>query len=340
MPISNDLLSTTLYSIRDKQVDGLFKKNAFLAGAKSCGGMETEDGGTHIVRPLAVADHSSITAQPTGYEPVNMAVSNVLRPATYYWADFVAPIVISRKEEMENRGEKAQIKIIEARTKSVFAMFRRSLNKRIIHGGGGVSGLEALNTLNGVYEATGFIENGAPAAATQTNTVGGLNKATLNIPGWFNQHQDISASNFSTDGEAAMQRIWTAANSVSETDLDLVLASQAGFSNYKRGLRADERYVDVKTLDGGRMSLAFNSATIEQDLDMPINAGVGTDEFTFYFLYFDGIKLIMHDEGDFAASPFENIPGTTTRAAQIYWKGQLVADHLGSIGVLVGGDTW
>jgi len=342
MPISNDLLSSTLYSIRDQQVDALYKKNAFLAGCKAHDGIDTEDGGTKIQRPIAVVDHSSITALPTGYEPVNMAVSDVLKPAIYDWADFVAPVVLTKKEEMENKGDKAKVKIIEARTKSVFGLLRRGLNRRIISGVPGAGGqLLTLNTLNGEYEATGFCENGAPAAATQTNTVGGLQKSALNVRGWFNQLQDISASNFQTLGLSAMNRLWTSCNSIApDGDIQLVLASEAGFSNYKRALFANERYIDEKVLDGGRMALAFAGAEVQQDLDMPVNAGVGTDEFTFYFINFKGVLLVMHTEGDFNASPFENISGTTARAAQIYWKGQLVADHLGSIGVLVGGDTW
>jgi len=51
-------------------------------------------------------------------------------------------------------------------------------------------------------------------------------------------------------------------------------------------------------------------------------------------LNYDGIKLVFHTEGDFAVSPFEHISGTTARAAQLYVKVQLVADHLGGQGVL------
>ena len=81
--ISNDLLSSTLYSIRDGEVDELFQKVAFLDAAKSNGGTEMEDGGTMIVRPLSLVEHSSITELPTGYESVSLAVSDVLRPMIF-----------------------------------------------------------------------------------------------------------------------------------------------------------------------------------------------------------------------------------------------------------------
>ena len=40
MAISNDLLSSTLYSIRDSEVDQLFRKTAFLDLVKAGGGIE------------------------------------------------------------------------------------------------------------------------------------------------------------------------------------------------------------------------------------------------------------------------------------------------------------
>lgn len=338
MAISNDLLSSTLYSIRDGEVDELYKKVAFLSHARSYGGMEFLDGGIKIQRPLAVVDHSTITQLPTGYEPVSLAVSDVLKPAIYDWEDAVAPVVITKKEELENQSEMAIVSILSARMKSVMGLLRREINKQILAGTSTV--LSNLNTLNGVVLTTGFLENGAPAPATQTNTVGGLAKNTLNVRGWYNQYQ-TAGGGFNANGLVRMNQIYIASNSVAPMgEVNCIIASEAGMANYKRALFANERYIDEKTLDGGRMSLAFAGAIVEQDLDMPINGGVGVNEATMYFINFDGVKLIMHRDGDYNVGPFEHVAGTTARAAQVYWKGQLIADHLGSQGLLINGDTW
>jgi hypothetical protein len=183
MAISNDLLSSTLYSIRDSEVDQLFRKTAFLDLVKAGGGIEYENGGIKIQRPLSVVDHSTITQLATGYEPVSLAVSDVLKPAVYDWSDFVAPIVITQKEELENSGEKAIVKILEARMKNVMSMLRRELNKQILAGTSTV--LSNMSSLNGFTLTTGFLEEGTPDAANQTNIVGGLQKSVLNVPGWF-----------------------------------------------------------------------------------------------------------------------------------------------------------
>lgn len=340
MAITNDLLSSTLYSIRDTFVDELYKKTAFLDHAQKMGGVEREDGGIKVQRPLSIVEHSSISnLSGTGYEPVNIAINDVLRPAVYDWTDFVAPIAISKKEELENSGERGIVKIVEARTKNVFGLLRRETNRQILAGNS--TTLSTLDTLNGTASgsATGFFEN--LAAGSQTNVVGGVSKATFqSTRGWQNQRQ-TAASAFSTNGLAAMNAIYLAANEVAPMgDISLIIASVAGMSNYKRQLFANERYVDPKVLDGGRMALAFAGAMMEQDSDMPINAGVGTDEATMYFINFDGIKLVYHSDAEYSIMPFVDSQGSTARVAHIYTKMCLVADHLGSCGALFDGDTY
>jgi hypothetical protein len=336
MAITNDLLSSTLYSIRDGEVDELFKKVPFLDDAKKHGGIEYEDGGIKIQRPLSVAEHSSISLMTTGYEPVSLAVADVLKPAIYDWCDFAAPIVISKKEELENSGEKAVVKIVEARMRSVMSLLRRELNKQII--GGASATLTTMNTLNGsAAGANKFLEPRVPGA-TQTSVVGGLAKNTLNVPGFFNQF--VASGAFGANGLGAMHNLYTAANVITPMgEVNSVIASVPAFANYKRSLFVNERYIDEKTLDGGRLALAYAGAMVSADSDMPLNGG-GVNVYSMYFINFDGIKMVIHKDGDFAVSPFEYISGTTARAATVYFKGQLIADHLGSCGILTDGDVF
>ena len=334
MAISNDLLSSTLYSIRDGEVDELYKKVALLDGIRKNGGVETEDGGIKIQRPLALAEHSTITQLATGYEPVSLAVNDILRPAVYDWCDFTAPIVVTKKEELENSGDKAIVKIVEARMRSVMGMLRREMNKQMLQGNSTV--LTALNTLNGdTAGGTGFIEPEAPAA--QTNVVGGISKVTFPVTGWQNQFFDV-AGNFSSNGLRGLTELGVSAQSVAPMgDIKHVIMSQKAFSLYRESLRAQERYVDEKTLDGGRLALAWAGALAEADPIMGFAAtssSAGAGFYSAYLLNYDGIKLVFHSDADFAVSPFEYISGTTARAAQLYVKAQLIADFLGGQGLL------
>lgn len=336
MSISNDVLSSTLYSIRDEAVDELYRKTAFLDHAKRCGGIEYEDGGSKIQRPLMLAEGSSITALPTGYEPVSLAVTDVMQPAVYDWSDLVIPIVITRKDEAENKGDKAIVKILETRFKGAMGQLRRAINQQILAGNNAVSITAGLLSLNGVAGATYFLEN--QVFGSGTNVVGGISKATYAAANWQNQ-RDTAASAYGTNGLVASDRLSAAMMSYGG-ETDVVIMSVAGFANYKRTLQTNERYVDQKVLDGGRMVLAWGGAVVDVDTFMPINTGVLTNEFTAYFLDFAGIKLIVHSDLDFKVSEMISVPGTTAKTADIYFKGQLVADHLASQGVLVLGDTY
>ena len=339
MAISNDLLSSTLYSIRDGEVDELFQKVAFLDNAKKLGGIEYEDGGIKIQRPLALYEHSTITQLSTGYEPVSLAVNDVMRPAIYEWADFTAPIVVTKKEELENQGEKAIVKIVEARMRSVMGMLRRELNKQLIAGTSTV--LSNVNTLAG-NQTNGFLE--AEGVGNLTNTVGNISKATFSTtPGWQNQVFDVGGA-FGTDGFRGMQEIAIKAGSVAPMgEVQLVLLSEAAMANYRRALFQQERYINEKTLDAGRMQLAFGGAVVEQDLELGFaynSSDFGNANLSGYFINFDAIKLCMHKDADFTVSPFEHVTGTTARAAQLYVKMQLIADHLGSCGVLFDAEAY
>jgi len=340
MAISNDLLSSTLFSIRDGEVDELYRKVPFLDFAKKLGGIEYEDGGIKIQRPLMVDNHSSITQLSTGYEPVSLAVQDVLRPALYDWADFVAPIVITKKEELENQGEKAIVKIVEARMKNVMNLLRREINKQIVAGGSTI--LSNLGTLNGVLSATGFLEQGAPTAAGQTNSVGGLARSIVpDGDGLYNR--SFNALNaWNTNGMSGLYQLTAETTARAPMgSVKLILASEKGYSNYRRSLFNQERYIDEKMLDAGYMNIAFGGASVVQDTFMPTNASVGANlEATMYMLNFDSIKLVMHSDGDLAVSPFEYIPGTTARSAQVYWKGQLIADNLSGCGLIFNGETF
>lgn len=331
MAISNDLLSSTLYAIRDAEVDQLYRKTAFLDLVKSAGGIEYEDGGIKIQRPLSVVDHSTITQLATGYEPISLAVSDVLKPAIYEWSDFAAPIVITKKEELENQGEKAIVKIVEARMKNVMGMFKRELNKQILAGTS--VNLSTMSSLNGFTLTTGFLEEGAPAPATQTNTVGGLAKNTLNVPGWFNSSNAGTAATINAD----LTELYQECSQFSPYgNVNAIIMNPAAFAAYKATLFAQERFMSSDKLDGGRLQLAFAGAVVEQDNEMPENGGLLANKYSAYLLNFEGIKMVFHSDGDFAVSPFEFISGTAARSAQVYLKAQLIADHLRGSGVLTG----
>jgi hypothetical protein len=333
MPISNDILSSTLRVLAKDAVDQLFQSTPLLNEIKGKGGVEIIDGGQKIERPMILSEHSTITQLSSGYEPINLAVSDVLRTASFNWCDFVAPVVITKKEELSNRGPRAILSIAEARLKSVMGMLKREWEKQAILGTSTV--LTEMLTLNGENTAaTGFLE--AKTQATQVNAVGGLARGTFSD--LKNQYKDCGGNISVTEMTDLL--IQCQINSPSGVP-SLILASAASYSAYKGVLFTNERFVNETSLDGGRLALAFHNAMMYVDPDMPsgVPTPIGTDTSSMFFLNPEFIKVVFDSDANFTMGDFETVSGYASRSANILVRTQLIFDHLKSQGVLANAEA-
>jgi hypothetical protein len=343
---SNELLSTTHYILNDQWVDNRHKHSAFLSSLEKVHGrgQPSEDGGSRYVQPLGFYEHSAATRMQSGYELLNMAVTDVHVPAVYTPAHTIQPIIISRDEEIKNKGEAAVLKILENRQKQVMNAMYRNWTRRILTGEP-VVGYEDWTTLNGITYPTGILEENAIGA--QGNVIGGVNKATFSsVPGWQNQRVNLSSS-FNANGLAGMDnlRIRTTAQAPGGSDDMFIFISLQGYENLKRSLRTYERYVIEKTSDGpdgGKLSSFWDGVPLEMESHMPTDATVHTSGvITAYFLDLGSIYPMWDSEGFFAAEPFETVSGQSdTRASKVRLYGQVCASHLASSGVAYDGETF
>lgn len=328
MAIQNDILSSTARARSKKALDNLFETVPLLDHIQKAGGVEIINGGQRITRSAILAEHSNITQLATGYEAVSSSVADVLRSPEFEWCDFVAPIVITKKEELSNKGERAVISIADARMKSVLGMLKREWELQAIRGTSTV--LTEMETLNGIDNTTGWLEE--DAFGSQTNTVGGLGKNTYASSNWQNQSFDV-ASNFSANGLGGMTELMIQTQIYApEGTVDLILASPTSYRLYKSVLQQNERYMPKETvLDGGRLALAFNGALMYVEN----NLGTGTAANpSMYFLNSKSMKVVFDSEANFSMSDFEHKSGYAAREAQMFVRTQLVADHLASLGLL------
>ena len=347
MAIQNDILSSTARARSKKAVDSLFKTVPLLDHIKGAGGVEIINGGQRITRAAILAEHSNITQLATGYEAVSSSVADVLRSPEYEWCDFVAPIVITKKEELSNKGERAVISIADSRMKSVLGMLKREWELQAVRGSSTVlTDMQTLNGINGTGaptggDATGWLEETAFGA--QANVVGSLSKATYATSNWQNQTFDVNfggggATGFANLGLQGMTELMIQTQIYApEGTVDLILASPTSYRLYKSVLQAQERYMPKETvLDGGRLALAFNGALmyVENNLGFAASAAGGADTPSMYFLNSNSMKVVFDSEANFSMSDFEHKSGYAAREAQVFVRTQLVADHLASLGVL------
>ena len=300
--------------------------------------------------PLILEEHSSITQLSSGYEPVNLAVKDALRQAEFNWCDFVAPIVITRSEELSNKGEKAVIDIAEARLKSVMGALQREVEKQVVANASSI--LTNLNTFNGLTQGTsggntsgGFFDN--QAFGSQTGTVGGLSKATFSRL----QNQFVTSGGNAVTGAATM--LQDMANLYIECQLntpdgsapDLIICSPQYYKNYKSVLQSQERYIDEQVLDGGRLALAFNGAMLVADpflgsaVQIPGSTAAGDGIIGAYFINTKYMKIAFDSAAQFEMDDFEHVSGYASRSANIFTRLQVYFSHLASHGIHVNAES-
>jgi len=334
MAIQNDILSSTARARSKKALDNLFQTVPLLDHIKKAGGVEIINGGQRITRAAILAEHSNITQLSTGYEAVSSSVADVLRSPEFEFCDFVAPIVITKKEELSNRGENAVISIADSRMKSVLGMLKREWELQTIRGTSAT--LTELQSLNGVNTATGWLEEGAFGTG-QANTVGGLSKTTYASSNWNNQSFDVSAGGgtFATNGLNGMAELMLQTQIYApEGSVDLILASPTSYRLYKNTLQAQERYMPKETiLDAGRLALAYNGALMY--VENNLGHAVGANTPSMYFLNTKSMKVVFDSDANFEMTDFEHKSGFAAREAHMFVRTQLVADHLASLGLLV-----
>lgn len=335
MAVQNDILSSTARARAKSAVDNLFQTVPLLDHIKSAGGVEIIDGGQRITRAAILAEHSNITQLATGYEAVSSTVADVLRSPEYEWCDFVAPIVITKKEELSNRGDNAVISIADARMKSVMGMLKREWELQAIRGTSAT--LTEMQTLDGnTVGQDGWLENFAFQNVGQNNTVGGLSKTTFAASNWNNQYA-TAAAGFAANGLGAMANLAIDCQIYAvEGGVDLILASPNSYRLYKAAIQTNERYMPKETvLDAGRLALAYNGALMYVESNLGFTgAAAGALPMSMYFLNSKTMKVVFDSDANFSVGDFENKSGYAAREAHVYVRTQLVADHLASLGLL------
>jgi hypothetical protein len=332
--VQNDILASTLRILRDREVDNTFRIIPLLDAVNRLGNVEDVDGGSYIDAPVILTDHSTITQLTTGYEAVSLAVKDPMRTASYSWCDAAAPIVITRKEELSNKGERAIIRIAEARLKQTMGMFKREVEKQVIAGSSTI--LTDLQTLNGLDAATGWFEE--LAFGSQTNTVGGISKTAFPTS-WQNQIQNGS---FAANGLKKMQQLLIDCQQFApEGDVDLILASPISYGLYKDELQQLERYTSAteERNMAGRLALQFNGAAMYIEPNLGFTGSGGVNKMSMYFLNTKLFNIYFDKDAKFELGDMETISGYAAMSAQIALRMQVTTANLSGHGILINAET-
>lgn len=330
--VQQDILASTLRILARDAKDSTFRAIALLDAVQRAGNIEEVSGGSYVDIPLVLTDHSTITQLSNGYESVSLAVKDVMRTGSSSWCDAVAPVVITKKEELSNKGERAMVKIAETRMKQVVGMLQREVNKQICAGNSTI--LTDLQTLNGAV-AGGFLH--AATFGTQTGTVQGISKAAF-PQSYQNQYMDANG-NLTI---AEMQELLVQTKVFGpEGDVDTILASPSSYSAYRSLLEDNERYTSIKEMQdmSGRLALVFGGAPVYIEPSLIGVTASDTNPLSMYFLNSKLFSLYTDPDAFFEVEPMQAIPGYASMAANIMVRCQLTAGNLSGHGILTDGNS-
>lgn len=368
MAIQPDILASTLRILKDREVDNTFKNIPLLDAIRSHGAVIESDGGSKVNCPAIMTEHSMITQLSSGYESVNLAVKDPLRQTEYNWCDFVAPVVITEKEQLTNKGDRAVINLAEARLKSVMGMLQREFCKQVVANTSTIlTEMESLSPTraNGWFACQ-------PFGSQVTGSVGGLARSTYTQT-FQNQYVDCPSAfpAASTQSERlfrAMSKLYIDSQVYApEGEVDIILMSPRCYELYKNSLFAQERYTSIQEERdmAGKLGLMFNGAKVyvEPNLgfsfvqsDLATGAAkdmTGTDivfggsagqyqtdgnnNGTIDALFLNSKLLSLYFDRDayFEMGEFERISGYAAMAANIMTRTQLATANLSGHGILI-----
>ena len=344
--IPDRFLSTTGLHIFAKRQNMLDKAHPFYECTKSMA-LDKADGGHQATLPWHVQRHSSTTQLSNGYEALNLNVQPILKSALDEWFYAQRPIVISGRDEMENSGKNAVVKLLEGRIKDSQMGLIAEFDEHSLRGG--VAAMSDLNTFNGVDVATGAIEE--DAVGSQANTIHGISKALYStLPGFQNQRANLGAS-FSTNGINSMYAAETSINDILHEEHDEV--KRVGFlslngTNYlKRAMSSKEVYqagpdqaLGEKAFNAGVRPIRFGAYDLYTTSVLPNTAYGNSQNWTVFYPDFNAARFIVMKGLFFKMSKFEGISGHDARAAFISIFGQWMFPGLGTHFLGYNGETY
>jgi len=331
--LTNEQLTHTITDMGDSVIDGLFQRMPLLDIMRTKA--DIIDGGWNKVEVIGVREHGVVTNFATGREQIDLTSQDTTEQAVFGFHRFAFAVQITDKEETENSGSKALIKIAETRYNSVLGAMMRRVNRQLVVGGTDIAGIGSLNGAAG-----GLLEMGEDAFQIASGgAVGGLARSLTPV---LRNRAKNSGGTFSLDDlydleiEVGLRRPEMSDNSPHH----IILCSPAFLREYRSALQPQERYIKENVLDArGPARLAFGGSFITPDIELQgVNVsweGGGAVPLSAYMLNLDGVKLCTYGSANFAFSGFIDMPGYQGRYGTVTYHGGLTANHLYSQGVLV-----
>ena len=272
----DNVVGTTLqrYFTSGKATDNIFARTAVLDFLKRRAKIEAQ-GGREAVMPVMGARNTTFQNY-SGYDTLTPAVDEVIDTATYQWKQSAIYVPISGLEEAKNSGDKAVIKLLQAKTSNAEMTAAETFEDMLFNATGTtqVAG-KAWSTTSGAKDWAGL------AAAVGTTTTYGTIDG--NAQSWWRSYVSSSST------ALTLQALATGYNTVSygADKCDFEVTTQTLYEKYEALLQANQRFTDAKTGEAGFDNLIHKGSVVVWSDYCPSTE--------WYFLNSRHFKLVVLD---------------------------------------------
>lgn len=335
------LVSHTLNNTRNQRYDNIFRESVFWAFMHLNGRKELYDGGVKYQRAVDYAKNSTVQSIE-GYDPVSLIPQEFTTSLLDDLREVVGSVVISRREEMQNRGRAQIINLLTSKIENLDAAFAETLNEMLLAPTG-----SSLTAGNGGKDL-----NPLPQIITLTaTTVHNISESSNSW--WANKRQTSASSNdvalTLTNFKQEMRHFYNTCSRGTGGRPDMVLTSQAIEEKYEQSLEGQVRYGSTDMANLGFDTVMLRRAQVAWDEIVPrqvnnnstiaLYSAATTDdshEHLAYFINSDFFKLVVDSRSDLVNRPFMDSVDQLARSALVIFMGQLVCTNRRKQGVLSG----
>ena len=341
------LLSTTLMAYREKLVDNIFKASSFLTLLRERGAIEYQDGGERVAQPLMYETNKTVKSY-SGYETLDTTPVDGMTTAFYPWCEVAGTIAISRREERQNSGESAIMKLLEKKIMQTEMSLKEAVNTQLIQGTVSSATFVPGNSAKDLFPLGYFFRKLKATDPTTGGNVGNIAGATYSwwrhrvgdFGGHSTTNADFSASVSTRTGlKTYLYRLWNFCSRGGDgSGPDINLMDQVTFETYEMALDSSKQYVDSKLAELGFDNIKLKGGVCVWDELVPdIYTGTtAITEGTVFMINSKFYKLVIDEQTDFVTTPFIEPENQTAKVAKVLFMGNATVNNIRKHGVGLG----
>lgn len=299
------VLTTSLADYSRTLTDNIFNGIPVWSRLNSRGNVRRINGGITVIEH-ALSGKSSAAGFYKGYGTLDTTAQEGMNLLEYEWQEAFASITISRREELQNRGEHQLIALLAAKTQQAEMTLRDKLGQATVQA---VAGADELEPLSNIVNTTAL----ATIAASTS---------------WFQSTVTASGS-FAGQGLSDMRTLFNTVSASGMSDHPtVIITTQSIYEFYESVTQPSIRYGSTKEADAGFINLLFKG--------QPFTYDQYCDSGILYMLNENYLFLVIDSDTDFTTTPFVKPTNQTAKTAQVLWAGALTTNNRRRHGKLTG----